>query len=92
MNNSLCGIGETDIGVFAGKFFGCGVSLVGGIALLFIIYGGYVLLTSSGNPNQVRIGKEYITYAIVGLVLAILSMVILNVIGTDILKIPGLSQ
>ncbi|MBI2036288.1 hypothetical protein HYT17_01550 [Candidatus Microgenomates bacterium] len=92
MNNALCGIGETDIGVFAGKFFGCGVSLVGGIALLFIIYGGYVLMTSSGDPNRLRIGKEYITYSIVGLVLAILAVVILNVIGTDILKIPGLGQ
>ena len=87
----MCGIGATEIGVFAGKFFGCGISLIGGVALLFIIYGGYLLVVSAGDPHRLRMGKEYITYAIVGLLLAILALIILQVIGVDILKIPGMS-
>lgn len=92
--NEICGVGDPNIPVetFVGKLFGCGVSLIGGVAVLFIIYGGFVLATSSGDPNKVRLGKEYITYAIVGLVLAILTMVLLEVIGADILQIPGFGR
>lgn len=88
----ICGIGEQNPADFAARFFGCGISLVGGVALLFIIYGGFVLLTSSGDPTKVRIGKEYITYAVVGLVMAILTFIILEVVGFDILRIPGFGQ
>ena len=77
---------------FVGKLFGCGVSLVGGVALLFIIYGGFILMTSSGDPSRIRMGKEYVTYAIIGLVLAIFSFVIVQVLGGDILQIPGFGQ
>lgn len=88
---NICGIGANTIEEFAGKFFGCGVSLIGGIALLFVIYGGYLLLTSAGDPHKIRIGKEYITYAIIGLLLALFALILLQVIGADILKIPGIS-
>ena len=86
----MCGIGTTTPAEFASKLFGCGISLVGGVALLFIIYGGFLLLTSAGDPTRVQHGKEYITYAVVGLLLAVFTLVILEVIGVDILKIPGL--
>lgn len=88
----ICGIGAENPADFASGIFGCGISLVGGVALLFIIYGGFILLTSSGYPNKVRIGKEYITYAIVGLVLAIFTFIVLEVVGVDILQIPGFGQ
>ena len=35
--NQICGVGDPNIETFVGKLFGCGVSLVGGVALLFII-------------------------------------------------------
>lgn len=88
---AICGVGATTPAEFASKLFGCGVSLVGGVAILFIIYGGFILLTSAGDPTRVRIGKEHITYAIVGLLLAVFALVILQVIGVDILKVPGIN-
>lgn len=85
----FCAIGSPDPAKFVEGIFGCGISLVGGIAILFIIYGGFVLLTSSGDPSRVRMGKEYVTYSIIGLLLAIFSLVILQIMGFDILQIPG---
>lgn len=91
--DGICGIGQIQANPadFVSGLFGCGISVVGGIAVLFIIYGGFVWLTSAGDPTKVRIGKEYITYAIVGLLLAIFTLVILQVIGLDILRIPDFS-
>lgn len=81
----------TDPVGFVGKFYGIGLGMIGGIALLFIMYGGYVLLTSRGNPSQVHKGKTAIMYAIIGLLLAIFGYVFTQVITVDILHIPGFS-
>lgn len=87
---------QTDLGcipndpfAFVAKFYGIGLGIIGGVALLFIIYGGYIILTSQGDPNQLNTGKSYIYYAIAGLLLAIFGFVFIQVIAVDILHIPG---
>ena len=65
-----------------------------GAAVLFIIiYGGYLFVTSSGNPQQVERAKHTLTYAILGLGVILLSWVILRVIAevtgsSDVLTFP----
>ena len=88
----------TDLGCFPNdpigfvqKFYPVGLGFVGGIALLTLILGGYVILTSKGNPERVNIGKSYIFYAIIGLLLAIFGYVFIQVVLVDILKVPGFS-
>lgn len=74
---------------FVAKFYSIGLSLIGGVALLSIIYGGYIILTSSGNPMQLQRGKSFIFYAIAGLLLAIFGYVFIQVVMVDVLHIPG---
>lgn len=74
---------------FVSTFYGIGLSLIGGVAILFIIYGGYTILTSQGDPNQLGKGKSYIYYAIAGILLAIFGFIFVEVIAVDILHIPG---
>ncbi|MDO8657948.1 MAG: hypothetical protein Q7K55_04360 [Candidatus Levybacteria bacterium] len=74
---------------FVTRFYGIGLGFIGGVALLAIILGGYIILTSQGNPNQLNKGKSYILYAIIGLLLAIFGYVFIQVIAGDILHIPG---
>lgn len=81
-----------DPGGFVSSLYGIGLGLIGGVSVLFIIYGGYLILTSQGSPNQLNKGKSYIMYAIAGLVLAILGFVFIQVITVDILHIPGFSK
>jgi len=76
---------------FVAKFYGIGLGLIGGVAVLFIIYGGYVILSSQGNPQNLNRGKSYIMYAIIGLLLAIFGYVFVQIIAVDVLKIPGFS-
>jgi len=74
---------------FVAKFYAIGLGLIGGVSLLFIIYGGYIILVSQGNPEKLNNGKSYILYAIIGLLLAIFGFVFIQVIAIDILHIPG---
>jgi len=77
---------------FAGEYYTYGLGLIGGVSLLFIIIGGYLLLTSQGNPARLQNGKTYIFYALFGLLLAIFGFVFIEVIAVDILRIPGFSR
>ncbi len=76
---------------FVTKFYAWGLAFIGLIGLVFLIIGGYHILLSRGNPEQLQKGKSYITYAIIGLFLAIFGFVFIQIVTADILKIPGFS-
>jgi hypothetical protein len=61
----------------------------GGIALLLMVWGAFQMITSAGNPETLKKGKDTFTSAIVGLLFAIFSILILQIIGVQILAIPG---
>lgn len=81
----------TDPANFVGKFYGVGLSFIGMTALLFLIIGAYLILTSQGNPDQLRNGKTFIYYALAGLFLAIFGYLFITIVVADILKVPGFS-
>ncbi len=68
--------------------YNTGLSLIGLFALVFIIYGGYLILTSGGNPEQVAKGRSYINYAIIGILLAVGGFAFYQVVVLNVLKIP----
>lgn len=74
---------------FIAKFYGIGLGIIGGVGLLFIIYGGYLIITSAGNPMKLKEGQGYVKYAIIGILLAVFGYFLIQVITVDILQIPG---
>lgn len=74
---------------FVQKIYGIGLGLISFVALLFIIIGGYYILTSQGNSEQVSKGKSFIYYSIAGVLLAVFGFIFVEVISGDVLRIPG---
>ena len=66
-------------------------AVAGGIALLLMIYGAFLIITSSGNQEKVKAGQQTITAAIAGLVFSIFALFLLRLIGVEILHLPGLN-
>ncbi len=62
--------------------------LIGTIAVAALIWGGFVYITSAGNEEAIKKAKTIITYAIIGLFVAILAWVIVYAIITEIWSIP----
>lgn len=85
------GIGpiSTDPQEFVKSVFKIVLGMAGGIALILIMLSGYKFMASQGNPEAVKAAQEQLTSAVVGLLFIIFSFVILQVIGVDLLKIPG---
>jgi len=74
---------------FIKGILGAILSLAGGIAILLIIISGYRMMVSQGNPENIKNAKDQLTAAIIGLLFVIFSLVILQVIGVNILGLPG---
>lgn len=66
------------------------IGISGGIAFLLVIFGGFKILTSAGNPKGIQAGSEIISSALIGLLFIIFSIFLLELIGVKILGIPGL--
>ncbi len=71
-------------------FFRNLMGVVGGIGLLLMIYGSFLVLTSQGDQEKVKRGREIITTTVSGILFIIFSLFLLRFIGIEILHIPGL--
>lgn len=87
-------IGKFDVTpqAFVKRIFGLLLGISGGVALLLILYSSYRLMMSRGDPEKLQGARETLTSAIVGLLFIIFSLIILEIVGVDILKIPGLER
>lgn len=85
------GLGDfgTDVSSIIKNLFSVVLGLAGGIAVIIIIISGFKLISSQGNPEKIQAAREQLVAAIVGLLFIIFSVFILQIIGVDILNIPG---
>jgi len=65
------------------------IGVGGGIAFLLMAFASYQLMTSAGNPERLKAGQEMFVSAGAGLLFIIFSVFLLQLIGADILQIPG---
>lgn len=80
---------KTDPQQFISEILRIAIGIGGGIAFLLILFGGFQVLTSAGNPEHLNAGKELVTSAIIGLLLIIFSLFLLRLIGYNIFGLPG---
>jgi len=71
---------DVDLASIINKFITWVLLLVGGLAVLFVIYGGVLYITSAGNKERVEQAKQTLTYAVIGLIVIVLSKVIVNLV------------
>lgn len=62
------------------------LGLIGFVAVVMIILGGFQYITSSGDAAKVTKAKNTILYGIVGLVIALLAFAIVNFVLTNVFK------
>ena len=61
------------------------VGIGGGIAFLLMLYAGFIIMTSTGNPEKIKSGQQLLTSAVAGLLMIVFSVFILRFIGIDLL-------
>ena len=56
--------------------------ILGGVAVIMIVFGGFMYTTSAGDTGKVKNAKNTIMYAIVGLVVAVFATAIVSFVAT----------
>lgn len=90
INTAIGCIPISDTNRLVGFFLRFAIGIGGGIAFLLILYSGFQIITSGGDPERVKGARQLLTAAISGLLILVLSVFILEILGVDILKLPGL--
>jgi hypothetical protein len=66
------------------------------IGIIFIIYAGYIYVTSGGDAGKTKKAMQMLMYALIGIAIALLAKALINFVGTWIkgtefkINIPGL--
>ncbi|GAB4143623.1 MAG: hypothetical protein OHK0017_01240 [Patescibacteria group bacterium] len=50
------------------------------LAVFFIVWGGYTMMSANGDDSKVKNGKQTVTYAVIGLVVCLLSYSIVSLV------------
>lgn len=62
------------------------IFLVGAVAVIFLIIGGLRYVVSNGNEKNVEAAKNTILYAIIGIVVAVVSYALVNFVVSSLSK------
>ena len=68
------------------KFINFAFYAIGIVAVIAVIYGGYLYMTSAGNEAQTKKGRSVLIWAIIGLVVVLLAAVIVNVVINSLVE------
>ena len=63
-----------------GRIIGASLGIVGSIALLFFLWGGFLWMTSGGNAERVELGKRTIMWATLGLAVIFLAYAMIKTV------------
>jgi len=77
-------IGVTDPNIVFGRIIFALMGLVGTIALIMFIFGGYTWMTAAGNDERVAKGRDTLIWATLGLVLVFASYAVLRTVFANL--------
>lgn len=63
------------------------LQITGYIAVGFVIYGGFLFMTSGGSPERAAAGRKTITNALIGVVIALSAVLLVNLVARNALGI-----
>lgn len=81
------GFGNGDVATIQGlqcliaNFLSVAITLIGLVGFVMILYGSFKYLISGGNSKHTDSARSTITYAVIGLVVALSSIIVLNLIS-----------
>ena len=80
--------GTVDLAVIFGRIIASVMGIVGSIALLVFVAGGFMWLTSAGNQEQVKKGSQAMIWAAAGILVIFASYAILTMV-LDVFGVKG---
>lgn len=75
---------------YVSAFFVYFIGVIGVLAVVMMMWGGYHYITATGNAAKMKQGKEIINNSIIGLILALTSYLLLSLINPNLVNFSGI--
>ena len=62
------------------------VGIMGAVAAIFVVVGGFQFMTSAGDAGKVAKARQTILYSLIGLIVCVLAFAIVNFVITNIIN------
>lgn len=85
--SNITTVGSTDLIGFIQESLSLVISLSALLAVAILVYSGILYIIAAGNEEKVEKATKGITYAIVGLVICFISVLIVNFVLANLLKV-----
>ena len=82
-------LGTSDPAVIIGRIIRTFTGFAGGIGLMMFVYGGFIWLTSFGNPERIKKGQDLLLWATIGLAIMFSSYIVAKYIITAVTRGTG---
>jgi len=83
--NDPLNLGAGGVPILIGRIIKAILGVVGSLALVMFIYGGFLWMTSSGNRDKVEKGKNTLVWATIGMVVIFASYALVKFVLGDVL-------
>ncbi|OGF26244.1 hypothetical protein A2303_03540 [Candidatus Falkowbacteria bacterium RIFOXYB2_FULL_47_14] len=83
------GLGNTDPRVIVANVIRIALGFLGVIAVVLIMYGGWLWMTSNGNAAQLEKAKKTLVAAVIGLIIILMSFAIASFVLNSLLSATG---
>jgi hypothetical protein len=87
--DELSGVGNPSVPELIGLLVKGALGIVGSIALLMFVYGGFILLISQGDATKITKGKTIMVWAAVGILIIFGSYIFVSYIITELSQNQG---
>ena len=79
-------LGQSDPRIIIGNIIKVVLGIVGSLALIIFIYGGLMWMTSSGNTERIKKGRDTLVWATIGLMVIFGSYTVVNFVIQSLTK------
>lgn len=83
---------HTDPALLLSDLFSFTPPIMGLIAFLMMVYSGIKMILSGGNPQAIGGARDMFINAVIGLLFALFSVLLLQILGADIFHLPGFTR
>lgn len=66
-------LGNVNLQIIIGRVISGVLGILGSLALLMFIYGGFIWMTTAGNEEKIKKAKNTVVYAVLGLIICFAS-------------------
>jgi hypothetical protein len=74
------GLSDSTFGQLIQRVINWGLYIIGGLGILGFIYAGFLYITAGGEEEKIDGAKKMMTYAIIGIVVALIGLIAMNTI------------